>query len=66
MATSKATVFAERIVDHFPLRSHFEAVVGTGLDGSRRHKHEVIAAALSELGVAADEDASWSATGSTT
>lgn len=55
VATSKPTVFAERIVDHFSLRSHFEAVVGTGLDGSRRHKHQVIAAALRELGVAADE-----------
>ncbi len=55
VATSKPTVFAERILDHFSLRTHFEAVVGAGLDGSRRHKHEVIAVALSELGVAAAE-----------
>lgn len=54
VATSKPTVFAERIVDHFSLRSHFEAVVGSELDGSRRQKHEVIAAALGQLGVAAD------------
>ena len=55
VATSKPTVFAERILDHFSLLTHFQAVVGAGLDGSRRHKHEVIAAALSDLGVAADE-----------
>lgn len=55
VATSKPTVFAERILDHFSLRTHFEAVVGAGLDGSRRQKHEVITAALSELGVATDE-----------
>jgi phosphoglycolate phosphatase len=55
VAMSKPTVFAERILDHFSLLTHFQAVVGAGLDGGRRHKHEVIAAALSDLGVAADE-----------
>jgi phosphoglycolate phosphatase len=55
VATSKPTVFAERILDHFSLLTHFQAVVGAGLDGGRRHKHEVIAAVLSDLGVAADE-----------
>lgn len=55
VATSKPTVFAERIVDHFSLRGYFDAVVGAGLDGSRRQKHEVIAAVLADLRVVADE-----------
>lgn len=51
VATSKPTVFAKRILAHFHLRSHFEAVVGSELDGSRRHKPHVITHALALLGV---------------
>lgn len=54
VATSKPTLFARRIVDHFGLGEHFTTVVGAELDGSRRHKHEVIAAALEDLEVDAN------------
>ena len=35
VATSKPHVFAERIIDHFGLRDHFERVFGSELDGTR-------------------------------
>jgi phosphoglycolate phosphatase len=58
---------AERILAHFHLRSHFEAVVGSELDGFRRHKPHVITHALALLGVSTPAQAvSWSETGSTT
>ena len=50
IATSKPTVFAERILDHFDLRTPFEVVAGAELDGSRRHKHDIIAHALDLAG----------------
>jgi phosphoglycolate phosphatase len=50
VASSKPTVFVERILEHFGLRPHFEAVVGSELDGSRIHKHDVIVEALAQLG----------------
>lgn len=50
VATSKPTVFAERILEYFGLSDRFAVVVGSGLDGSRRHKPEVIAHALELLG----------------
>ncbi len=49
VATSKPTVFAERILEHFALTSHFESVVGSELDGTRVHKHDVITEALIRL-----------------
>jgi phosphoglycolate phosphatase len=50
VATSKPRVFAERILRHFKLAHHFAIVVGSELDGSRRHKHEVVAACLDQIG----------------
>jgi phosphoglycolate phosphatase len=50
VATSKPTVFAERILAHFALAEHFEHVVGSFLDGRRVEKHELIADALTTLG----------------
>ena len=38
VATSKAHVFADRIIDHFGLRPHFERVFGAELDGTRVDK----------------------------
>ena len=35
VATSKAHVFADRIIDHFGLRPHFGRVFGAELDGTR-------------------------------
>lgn len=49
LATSKPTVFAERILVHFGLAPHFECVVGSFLDGRREEKAEVIADALVAL-----------------
>ena len=38
VATSKPHVFADRIIDHFGLRHHFEHVFGSELDGTRVDK----------------------------
>jgi phosphoglycolate phosphatase len=49
VATSKPTVFAQQILDHFGLAHHFAFVSGAGMDGSHRQKHEVITNALAGL-----------------
>ena len=46
VATSKAHVFADRIIDHFDLRDHFEQVFGAELDGTRADKSDLLAHAL--------------------
>lgn len=51
VATSKPTVFAERILVHFGLDGHFEGIVGANLDSSRNEKAEVIAHVLDTYGV---------------
>jgi phosphoglycolate phosphatase len=43
VATSKPRVYAERIVAHFDLHAHFEAVHGCELDGTREDKRELLA-----------------------
>jgi phosphoglycolate phosphatase len=48
VATSKPTVFALRIIRHFGLETYFEGMVGSGLDGSRNSKAEVIAEVLAK------------------
>jgi phosphoglycolate phosphatase len=49
LATSKATVFAERILDHFAIRKYFTHVVGSNYDLTRTKKSEVIEHAISLL-----------------
>ncbi len=49
VASSKPTVFVERILKHFKLDSYFEVVVGSELDGRRVNKDEVVEEALSRL-----------------
>jgi len=49
VATSKPTMFAQQILDHFSLSDYFEFVAGSELDGTRVHKHEVISHALEGL-----------------
>ncbi|MBD5469285.1 MAG: HAD hydrolase-like protein [Lachnospiraceae bacterium] len=49
VASSKPTVFVERILTHFGLRDAFSVVVGSELDGRRTGKDEVIAEALRQL-----------------
>lgn len=51
MATSKPTVFAEQIAEHFDLRKYFTLISGSALDGSRDRKADVIRYALDQLGI---------------
>ena len=46
VATSKPGVYAERIIDYFKLRVHFERVFGSELDGGRSDKTELLRYAL--------------------
>jgi phosphoglycolate phosphatase len=43
VATSKPRVYAERIVRHFGLDAHFEAIHGCELDGTREDKRDLLA-----------------------
>jgi phosphoglycolate phosphatase len=51
VATSKAHVFADRIIDHFGLRGHFERVFGAELDGTRADKSHLLQYALQQAAV---------------
>ena len=51
VASSKPHVFAERIIDHFGLRDHFERVFGAELDGTRADKSHLLEHALKEASV---------------
>lgn len=55
VATSKPTVFAERILRHFDIMSCFKSVAGSFLDGIRSDKSEIIAHVLHEQGIAASD-----------
>lgn len=52
VATSKPRVYAERIVRHFTLDAHFEAVHGCELDGTREDKRDLLAHLLPHHGLA--------------
>ena len=49
VASSKPTVFVERILEHFHIRKYFRVVVGSELDGTRVNKDEVVAEALRQM-----------------
>lgn len=49
VATSKPTVFAEKVLQYFDILKYFPLVVGSNLDGSRVEKDEVIAHALAQM-----------------
>ena len=49
VATSKPQIFAEQILEHFSLRTYFQGVCGSNLDGSRCRKAEVIDDILNTL-----------------
>ncbi len=51
VATSKAEVYARRIITHFGLDGHFASVNGSGLDGTRADKAELIAHILQTQGI---------------
>lgn len=46
IATSKPSIYAERIIDHFRLTDYFERVFGSELDGRRSDKTELLSYAL--------------------
>jgi phosphoglycolate phosphatase len=52
VATSKAEVYAKRIIGHFGLNPYFASVNGSGLDGTRANKAELIAHILQQQGIA--------------
>ena len=49
VASSKPTVFVERILEHFHIAKYFKVVVGSELDGTRASKEEVVAETLKQL-----------------
>ncbi len=51
VVTTKPTVFARRVVEHFGLAGYFADVVGAHLDGSRSDKAGLIGLALSVHGL---------------
>lgn len=51
VATSKPTVFAENIVNHFHLGTFFNGIYGSELDGTRSDKGELISYIINELGM---------------
>jgi phosphoglycolate phosphatase len=48
VATSKPTVYAVQILDHFDLSAYFEAICGSELDGTRSDKTELLRWVLAE------------------
>ncbi|QMU19133.1 HAD hydrolase-like protein [Gordonia rubripertincta] len=56
VATSKNQTTAHRILEHFGLTDHFKYIAGASDDGTRRHKADVIAHAVAELGLPVDAD----------
>ena len=49
VATSKPTVFAEKIINHFNLSGYFKIVTGSNMDNTGTDKKDVIAHVISEL-----------------
>lgn len=49
VASSKPTVFVERILDYFNIKQYFEVYVGSELDGRRVRKEEVVEETLGQL-----------------
>ena len=50
IASSKPTVFVERICEHFEIKQYFHHIVGSFLDGTRVKKEEVVEEAIREFG----------------
>ncbi len=49
VTTSKPTVYAERIVEHFSLDGFFDGIYGAELDGTRSNKSELVEWALGQV-----------------
>ncbi|MDP3814461.1 HAD family hydrolase, partial [Pseudomonas sp.] len=54
IATSKPTVFAVKIAEHFDFARHFKGIYGSELDGTRTDKAELIAYLLEQEGLPAE------------
>jgi phosphoglycolate phosphatase len=55
VATSKAEVYAKRIITHFEMDRFFASVNGSELDGTRANKAELIAHILEQQGISREE-----------
>lgn len=51
VATAKAEVHAQRIIEHFDLGRHFVQVYGAALSGEGSHKAELLARLIAEQGI---------------
>lgn len=49
LATCKPQVFMHQIIEHFDLAKYLDFAVGSELDGTRKHKHEVIEEVFRQL-----------------
>lgn len=49
IASSKPTVFVERILDYFDIRAYFDYIIGSNMDGTRGKKEEVVEEALRQM-----------------
>ena len=49
LATSKATIYAQKILDHFRISQYFDQVVGSNFDLTRAAKAEIIHDILDEM-----------------
>lgn len=50
IASSKPTVFVEKILEHFEIKEYFHHIIGSNLDGTRSDKAEVVDAAIAGFG----------------
>lgn len=55
VATSKPTVFAEQILEHYKLDHYFEHIGGSNLDGTRSKKKDVIQYVLDQNAILPEE-----------
>ncbi|MBI9069938.1 MAG: HAD family hydrolase [Salinivirgaceae bacterium] len=55
LATSKPTVYAEKILKHFKLDKYFTAIVGSNLDNSHSDKTEIISSVLTRYNLKAEQ-----------
>lgn len=51
IASSKPTVFVNKILEHFDIAKYFDVVIGSELDGKRDAKEAVVEEALRQLGI---------------
>lgn len=49
IASSKPTLYVERILDYFDIRAYFDYIVGSNMDGTRGRKEEVVEEALRQM-----------------